>query len=260
MTIVTCGIWLGALLLIAFGIDKTFSGVLGGKLYRLFMLPGALVHHLSQAIACILTGATIKQVKFFDPKASTVQHTDPKVPGVGPILIAVAPMIACGALLFTLPSLFNNLKLHVGPPLPELATFSLDAFATWTKSFIDTFASMLHYFWAAHYTLSFAVMCYFGLVLSVSVGMDVHGLRFGLMGIAVLTGAAYLFNSTFHDKFSIFAQQNIWPLLSFAVPVALAFLIMSAIAASIAALFHNKSQQKQSREEIRSKLAKLADA
>ena len=259
MTIVTCGIWLGALLLIAFGIDKTFSGVLGGKFYRLFVLPGALVHHLSQAAACILTGASIKQVKFFDPRASTVQHTDPKVPGIGPILIAIAPLIACGALLFALPSLFK-MPLHVGPPLPELATFSLDAVATWTKSFIDIFTSMLHYFWTAHYTMTFALMCYFGLVLSISVGMDVHGLRFGLMGIAVLTGTAYLFNNMFHDKFALFAQHHIWPLLSFAVPVAVAFLIISAIAASIAALFHNRSMQKQSREDIRSKLANLADA
>jgi len=258
MTIVTCGIWMAALLLLAFGIDRVYSLLLGGRMYRLFMIPGALVHHISQSIACILTGASISKVKFFDARESTVTHSDPKVPGAGPILIALAPIAACGGMLFLVPLITGN-ELHIGANLPILTDFSLDAISTWAKLFIDNCTSTLKYFGAAHYTIPLIILLYLGLVLSLAVGMDVRGLRFSIFGIAIATGAAYIFDGAMKKSISTFTESQIIPLLSFAVPITTLFFMLSLGLAAVASVFRKRSRRQQSKEEIRERLAKLAE-
>ncbi len=247
-----------ALLLIGFGIDRVHSNALGGKLYRLFMLPGAIIHHVTQAVICVLTGAPVKQIKFFDRRESAVVHSEPKIPGAGPILIAMVPIIACGAMLILLPLMFSQ-PLQIGCGLPSLTDFSLDSMSTWAKSFIDTFTDNIRYFGNASYTISLVAMLYLGLVLSVAVGMDMRGLRFSLTGIVLLTGGAYLADGMFKGEISSYTQSVLWPLISFAVPIALIFLLLSSFLACFASMFRKRSKQKQSRQEIRDRLTKLAE-
>ncbi len=258
MIIVTCGIWLAVLLLIDFGIDRIHSSVLGGRLYRFFMFPGAIVHHVIQAVTCVLTGAPVKRVKFFDNRESVVIHSEPKLPGAGPILIALVPIVACGAMLVVLPMMFFQ-PLQIGCGLPSLTDFSLDSISTWAKSFIDTFTDNIRYFGSASYTVSLIAMLYLGLVLSVAAGMDMRGLRFSLTGITLLTGGADLAAGMFKGEITSFTQAAVWPLLSFAVPIALIFLLLSAFLACFATMFRKRSKQKQSSQEIRDRLTKLAE-
>ena len=258
MIIVSCGLWTAALLLITFGIDRVYANVLMGKAFRLFMIPGAVVHHVSQAVACVLTGAPVKSIKFVNIKESTIQHSEPKVPGIGSILIALAPVVGCGAMLAAIPMFFRQ-PLHIGPPLPVLPAFSVDAGSMWAKSFIDVCTVTLKYFGSAQYSFALIMLCYLGLVFSIAVGMDVRGLKFSLGGVAAVTGAAYLADGMSHSAVSSFASSRILPLLSFAVPVTTLFMILSLFLAGLATLLRKRNRHQQSRDEIREKLAKLAE-
>lgn len=79
-----------------------FSNFLNGKYLSfapikwLYYL-GALIHELSHAIFCILTGAKIKKIAIFS-SAPQVTHNKSKIPILGQMLISLAPMI--GGILF----------------------------------------------------------------------------------------------------------------------------------------------------------------
>lgn len=81
------------LLLLAYFTDYFLICSFLGYKYRYFVAPGIIVHELSHALACKLTGAKIAQISFFDKNGGFVQHEPSVVPVLGPILISTAPLI-----------------------------------------------------------------------------------------------------------------------------------------------------------------------
>lgn len=62
-----------------------------GPSYRIFVAPGIILHELSHSLLCVLTGAQITKVSFFDKNGGSVQHGPSRVPVLGPIMISLAP-------------------------------------------------------------------------------------------------------------------------------------------------------------------------
>jgi hypothetical protein len=67
------------------------------KIVRWLYYLGAVVHELSHALACLLVGARITELKIFDHQPR-VTHTRPKLPLIGQIIISLAPL--AGGLIF----------------------------------------------------------------------------------------------------------------------------------------------------------------
>jgi len=67
------------------------------KITRWLYYLGAIVHEISHALACILTGAKITEFKIFS-KQPHVSHTKSKLPLIGQPLISLAPI--AGGLFF----------------------------------------------------------------------------------------------------------------------------------------------------------------
>jgi hypothetical protein len=61
--------------------------------YRLFVAPGIIIHELSHVLACLLFGAKIKKVSFFDKKGGYVKHQPAKIPLVGQFFISFMPIL-----------------------------------------------------------------------------------------------------------------------------------------------------------------------
>lgn len=73
-----------------------------GRGYRIFVAPGIILHEFAHALLCILTGAKITRISFFDKDGGSVQHGPSKIPVVGPILISLAPFVFGLAAIFYL--------------------------------------------------------------------------------------------------------------------------------------------------------------
>lgn len=84
---------LGAgLVLGSYGIDRLLATLMPRRWYRLAITPGIIVHELSHAALCVLTGARIRRIGFFDPHGGAVEHERPRLGAMGNALIGVAPL------------------------------------------------------------------------------------------------------------------------------------------------------------------------
>lgn len=91
---VELAIVLVAILLLSFLIDRLLVNSFLGKSYRFFVAPGIILHELSHALLCLLTGAKIKSISFFDKEGGSVKHESPKLPFFGQIFISLAPFVS----------------------------------------------------------------------------------------------------------------------------------------------------------------------
>lgn len=89
-----------AIPVLAILIDFFLSHSLLGKRYRLFVAPGVILHELSHALGCLVTGAKITHISFFDRKGGSVEHQKPFIPLVGQVIISLAPLVGGVAIIF----------------------------------------------------------------------------------------------------------------------------------------------------------------
>lgn len=82
------------ILLLSFVIDRLLVNSFLGMGYRLFVSPGVILHEISHALFCFLTGAKIKSISLFDKEGGSVEHEPSKIPILGPVLISIAPFAA----------------------------------------------------------------------------------------------------------------------------------------------------------------------
>ena len=90
------------ILITSFILDYLLSHSVLGKSYRIFVAPGVIIHELSHALLCAVTGARITKISFFDKEGGRVEHQSPKLPVLGPILISLAPFVFGSAVIYFL--------------------------------------------------------------------------------------------------------------------------------------------------------------
>ncbi|OQA04862.1 MAG: hypothetical protein BWY68_00083 [bacterium ADurb.Bin400] len=83
-------------------IDLFLSHSVFGKKYRLFVAPGVIIHEMAHAVLCLLTGARIKHIAFFDKNGGSVEHTPPRIPIIGQLLVSLAPLFVGFASIYFL--------------------------------------------------------------------------------------------------------------------------------------------------------------
>jgi hypothetical protein len=117
------------------------------SIVRLLYYLGAVVHELSHAFLCILTGAKITEISIFS-KQPHIAHSKSTVPFLGELLISLAPIIGGLFFLFLinkywlesyfiLPPLYNWQSILTAP----LKIFAQINFLSW-KSWIMIFLSL----------------------------------------------------------------------------------------------------------------------
>lgn len=84
-------IWLFLFLLLTLGLGGLWKPVLDHKGARLVLAPGFLGLLILKHLACLLAVAKTRESKPFGPGDEVLTHGDPKLPGIGNLLIAAVP-------------------------------------------------------------------------------------------------------------------------------------------------------------------------
>lgn len=66
-------------------------------LFRFILIPGIIVHEMSHAVGCLLTGAEVVSINVFGKEGGEVKHGEPYLKFLGPSIISMAPIV--GSLL-----------------------------------------------------------------------------------------------------------------------------------------------------------------
>ena len=100
-------LWLVLLFLVSFILNSLWRKIFLGKKYRIFLAPGVIIHELSHALACRLTGAKIKEINFFLWDGGYVKHSKSKIPILGEFFISFAPVLGGIGTLFIFSLIFD---------------------------------------------------------------------------------------------------------------------------------------------------------
>lgn len=92
---------LSATLLLSYVANYCLARIFIGQTYRYLIAPGVVVHEYSHALACVLTGARIKEVRLFEAAGGRVVHGEPRLP-FAQGLISVAPIFGAGLVIYLL--------------------------------------------------------------------------------------------------------------------------------------------------------------
>lgn len=106
-------LWLIILLSLSFLLANFWNKIFSKRKYRIFVFLGVIVHELSHAVACFFTGAKIKKISFFSSQGGYVRHSPPKIPVLGKVFIAFAPVLGGIGILWLISWLFG-LKIPLG--------------------------------------------------------------------------------------------------------------------------------------------------
>lgn len=92
--------WLMLIVLLAWGVHHLWSTLVKPKVVNSILLPGTLVAQLGHVFGLLVTGGTVNNTALMTDDESgapqTATDAKPRVPVIGPIVVALLPMIALG--------------------------------------------------------------------------------------------------------------------------------------------------------------------
>lgn len=88
-----------AIIVLSFLINLFLMRSVGG-IYRVFVAPGVIIHEISHAFGCLLTGAKIESINMFKKDGGEVRHKPSKIPIIGQIVISLAPFVIGALAIF----------------------------------------------------------------------------------------------------------------------------------------------------------------
>jgi len=103
MLYVAITFWLLVCVLTAWGVHRLWCGLIPVRLLNALLLPGTLVALLGHVLGLLVTGATVKTTTLYkdnsgDPETTT--HPKSRIPVIGPVMIGMLPLLACGSTVF----------------------------------------------------------------------------------------------------------------------------------------------------------------
>lgn len=132
MLYVTVTFWLFVVVFSAWGVHTLWSGMIKPRAVNIVLLPGTLVAQLGHVLGLLVTGATVTNTTLYKDDESgepqTTQDAKPRVPVLGPIVIGMLPLLACGLAVFLLSRymgggfLVGMSEQHVANDLPRTLT------------------------------------------------------------------------------------------------------------------------------------------
>jgi len=180
--------------LLSFILDKMWGRILPHRvIHRIFVTPGIIVHELSHAFACLITGAKITEIKFFDEEGGHVTHGKSKIPVLGQVMISLAPLfgIPLFLLLLALVAKVSGLAWFPGS-LPHI-----NSPGSFWDFIVTAFNILWQNFWVRHYWW-FVVFLYLAFSLVVCLAPSGPDFRNSIIGISVIFVLGLLFLAAMH--------------------------------------------------------------
>ena len=176
----------------SYGIEKLWSKYLSIKIVRPFLLPGAVIHELSHALLCLVTGTTIKELNIFKLENSGIQYDRPKVPYLFDFFIAISPIFGCAFVLILTSIILGN-PIEVNESLPNEMTFSMKLVFDYARNFLDMIWLTLNAFWkSGFHSISSILFIIASIIFTVSMAPHKHDIKYIVLGFIVLGTALFL--------------------------------------------------------------------
>lgn len=227
--------WLLVAVFAAWGVHKLWTGMVKERVVNLLLLPGTLVAQIGHVLGLLITGATITNTTLVKDDESaapeTTSNPQPRIPVVGPVVIGLLPLLACGAAIYFVARTFGQSVMaplavspRVGPQLP----MSLTGFWSMLRDQITLMESLTRMVAAANFhdwrTWAFL---YLLTCLVIRIAPFPGNLR-GALGAIVLLGVGAAAISSLFDVGDPRVQTG-WAVLSLTIAALLVLLLASLI-------------------------------
>ncbi len=234
--------WMLVIVFSALGVHRLWSSLVQPKIVNSLLLPGTLVAQLGHVLGLLVTGGTVNNTSLVkDDDSGEPQQdesTESRVPVVGPIIIALLPMVGCAVAIYWVSRYFGsdivqNMSsvsvdsVHLPTSVPFLFELLRQALMM-VERLIYVVASSNYTRWE---TLLFL---YLVICLTVRMAPLTGNLRGSLGAIFVFGILAFLIGQ--FTKTEAGPLASAWPLVSFSVAVLLFLLMFSLILKGVVGL------------------------
>ncbi len=176
------------------------------KIVKGFLLPGTIVHELSHALLCLITGTTITELNLFTPNSTGIKYDKPKVPFVFDFIIASAPIFGCAFIIFLISELLSN-PIHLNKAFFQEFDFTFKGFFDLIRHLLDAVWITINTFWnqiriknIRHFFFLLTIV-----IFTVSMSPQKHDIKHLVLGFGILS--AILF---FIEKAGLHLSKHSW--------------------------------------------------
>jgi len=82
-----------ALIIVGMLVPQLLARSVLGASFRVFVVPGVILHECAHALGCIFTGAKIQRIRFFKRDGGDIMHSPSPIPIIGQLIISLMPLI-----------------------------------------------------------------------------------------------------------------------------------------------------------------------
>lgn len=231
-------VWLTLIVFMAWSVQNLWQGVVKARTINGILLPGTLIAQLGHVIGLLITGATVNNTALVGDndrgEPSTQPGFKPKIPFVGPILVALLPIVALGGAIFLLIVRLGRPLLEQMPPdalameLPRTLTAFWDqlrALITLAQVTLEAVGAM-HTNWWATGLFTYLMICF-----TVRMAPVPGNVRGHVGAIAALGCSAALAATLSPQPLQII--HDAWPILSLTMGWLLLLMLASLTARGI---------------------------
>lgn len=234
MIYAAASVWLTVVVLLAWSVHHLWSGMVKPKAVNGVLLPGTLIAQLGHIVGLLITGGTVNNTALMrgDEKGSpgTDPSPQPKIPVIGPMIVALLPMAALGAALYLLVTKLGGSVMDKVPRdlIPAELPRTLAAFWDQLRGVLTLAEGTLK---AVRETenVNWRIVVFLYLLICLTVRMaPLPGNIRGHVGAIAFLGVAAWLISTVTSGIPELIQQA-WPILSLTVGMLVLLLMISLI-------------------------------
>ncbi len=218
----------------SFGIEKLWSKYLNIKIVKSFLFPGTVIHELSHAFLCLITGTTIKDLNIFRIKNSGgLQNDRPKVPYLFDFFIAISPIFGCAFVLILTSIILGN-PIKVSESLPNEMSFSMKLVFDYARNFLDMIRLTLNAFWEiGFHSISSILFIIASIIFTVSMAPHKRDIKYIVLGFIILGTILFFLElfgvSLLGYKWWDQALENSWRIVTYIISLLLTILFITSI-------------------------------
>lgn len=242
MIYAAASVWLTVVVLLAWGVHAVWSSIFKPKTVDGALLPGTLIANMGFIVGLLITGGTLNSAPASrgDEKGSAGadNRPQPKIPVIGPVIVALLPMTALAAVLYLLvtrlgmPVLDRMPKDQISTELPP----ALGAFWDQLRALITLAEGTLSALRTTE-AVSWRIVLFAYLMACFTVRMaPLPGNVRGHMGAIVVLGVAAWLAGTVTTGLPE-AILGLWPILSLAVGWLLLMMMISLLVRGVVSSF-----------------------
>lgn len=242
MLYVAMTFWMLVIVFAAWGIHTIWSSLIKPRVVNSVLLPGTLVAQLGHVLGLLVTGGTVQNTTLMaddeEGQPQTAEPEETRVPVIGPVLVGLLPLVACGACLYLAARWWGRVVVASYASkfgLPQRLPTTLDGVWDLLRALVTSAEAVLGAIVGSN-LLHWPTLLFLYLAVCLTVRMGpLHGNYRGAIGAIVLAGGLIGLLGTLLQPARELVQSS-WPVLSFATGMLLLLLIISLVVRGVVAM------------------------